>query len=313
MDLSVIIVNYDSAPELKKCLSSILTINRESDSEIIVIDNNSTEREIDKLPDEFSGVNFYFRENNRGFGSGCNFGAEKASGKFLAFINPDIRLTEDVIPEIIKFMKQNPKSGSCAPKLLSDSNKYQSSTGFNLGFIYEFLEAFMLIKVYRKIDYILRNRYRQKVPVPVKWVSGAFMVIRKELFEKLKGFDESFFLNYEDIDLCKRLNNAGHINYYFPYLSCSHSALSSQSKNYEKLVISRYESRIVYAGKHYNLLLRVTARVFHIFGLILRIVISLFKSGTKENKERSNGYIKSLSMYLSKSILNHKLKEKILN
>jgi GT2 family glycosyltransferase len=226
--------------------------------------------------------------------------SQSICGGLLAFVNPDIYINDSIFTEIIRAAYANPGAGAFGPMLLSSDNSYQSSTGFKMGFWYEFLEAFMLIKVYRMLDYFFRIRKRNLEPITVNWVSGAFMVIKKEIFECLNGFDENFFLNYEDIDLCTRINEKGYTNYYLPYIKCFHSGLSSQGKDYEKLVINRYESRLVFAQKHYGLFLRTIVRVFHILGLVFRILILMFVSNTKENKQRSKGYRKSLSLYLWK-------------
>ncbi|MBK7252919.1 MAG: glycosyltransferase [Ignavibacteria bacterium] len=97
MELSIIIVNYNTHEYLEKCLYSILKYLRKINFEIIVVDNNSTDRSIEKLEEKFVNVKFYFLNENKGFGAGCNYAAGKSSGKYLLLVNPDIEVTNNAI------------------------------------------------------------------------------------------------------------------------------------------------------------------------------------------------------------------------
>lgn len=301
MQLSVIIVNYNSGQFLENCLDSIIKFTDRIEYEITVIDNNSNDSDIKKLPQKFPTVKFLFLNNNIGFGAACNYGTLKTDSVLLVFVNPDIVFTSDVLYPICKDLIQKSELGICSPALVSSDNTYQSSTGFKMGIIFEFLEAFWLIDFYRRFQKIFyRKRFNISKPFKVGWVSGAIMIMRRDVFERVNGFDEEYFLNYEDIDLCRKIENAGFENYYYPDLKCVHVGSVSQRRNFESLVLSRYKSRLTYSKKYYSPMIRIGVRLIHIVGLVLRIAVLFFRQDNIENKQRLSGYKKALIIYLNR-------------
>jgi GT2 family glycosyltransferase len=305
MNISIIIVNYNTSEYLINCIDSIINFTKAVGYEIIVVDNNSDELNIKNLPLRFPVVRFFFLKKNIGFSAACNYGASQSHSDFLAFVNPDIVLTSNVFYSICINMTQNLGLGVCAPMLISPDYSYQNSTGSKMGFFFEFLEAFWLIGFYRKLQKIAyRGKFKVSKPIKVSWVSGAFMVVRREIFEKVNAFDEDYFLNYEDIDLCSKIEKTGFKNYFYPDLKCIHVGSVSQRKNFESLVLNRYKSRLTYSKKHYSPVGRIGVRCMHAVGLFLRIAVLYFKQKNVENKQRLSGYEKSLMIYLGKDLNN---------
>ena len=299
-NLDIIIVNYNTADNVLHCIDSFKKNKRHIKSNIIIVDNNSTDESI-------KNNNFYSREvkflslnANLGFAKANNIGVQNSDTEYICFLNPDTIVLEDFITPIIDYIKSNDNAGACAPMLVYENNSYQASSGFSMGFFYEFMEAFMLIGIYRKIkEMSYKKKAKANKPIKVGWVSAACLVIKKSVFNKVGGFTEDFFLNYEDIDLCKKLENHGFENYYFPHLKCVHLDHKSFDKNYELLVYSRYQSRLIYSKLHYNMFLSLIVRFMHILGLLLRLIfVNVSYSGT-ERIGRKNGYKKSMSLYLN--------------
>lgn len=300
MTLSIIIVTYNVYNEIKNCIKSIYNLKTNIDFEIIVADNKSLNRDIDNIKLDFPSVSYTKLHSNLGFAKANNFGVKNSSSKYLCFLNPDTIIIEDFITPIIEFIEQNKNAGACAPMLLYEDRSYQSSTGFKMGIIYEFLEAAMLIKLIRRVK---KNKYlsltKSYLPVNVGWVSGACLVVKRSVFEQVGGFTEDYFLNYEDIDLCKKIEDSGYKNYYFPFIKCVHLDHKSFDKNYELLVFSRYESRLIYAKLHYNIFQKIITRIIQIYGLVLRLIlVNVFYKGIEKFSRRS-GYYKSLKLYLN--------------
>lgn len=102
------------------------------------------------------------------------------------------------------------------------------------------------------------------------------MMVKKDFYDRMGGFDECYFMNYEDIDLCQKACDIGYRIYYLPNLKCIHIGLASQRSDYEKMVFSRYESRLIYAENHYSIIKRFIIRIIHISGLLTRIIFYLF-------------------------------------
>ena len=300
MDLSIIIVNYNVPNEVNECLKSINKVLKGINFEVIIIDNNSTDKSIYDAVKDYYKINLIALDENVGFGRANNKGVENANGNYILFLNPDTILIQDFITPIIDFIEKNKDIGACAPMLTYPDNSYQSSTGFKMGLLYEFLEAFMLIGAVRRI---MKSRFLKRrddiIPVKVRWLSGACLIIKKSVFEKVGGFTEDYFLNYEDIDLCRKLELAGFSNYYFPYLKCIHSDHKSFGKNFSLLVYSRYKSRLVYAKHHYNYVIASLVRLIHIAGILSRLLfVNLLYSGF-ERKSRWYGYACSLKLYVT--------------
>ena len=177
---------------------------------------------------------------------------------------------------------------------------FQNSTGRKLGYIYEAAEALMLINYYRKILNLLnRHKFKIQNSFQVYWMSGACLFIKKDVFIKAKGFNAEYFLNYEDIDLCNKINLMGYKNYYFPYLKCVHLDQTSQKRDFERFTLSRYESRLIYSRNNYSDFKAFLIRIIHILGLFLRLIFVKFVYKEDEKLQRFRGYKKSLKLYLS--------------
>lgn len=223
--LSVIIVSYNSGKFIKKCVNSVLK-NLPDDGEIIVIDNASTDKTLEIL----SKCKVIESKINLGFSKGNNEAVKEAKGEYLFFLNPDTEIPsqagddKNFFSELINFYEQNPDAGIVGPKLVMENGRVQPSVR-KLPSVWGAFQEYILG---------IKNSYEQYVPegfkpVEVEMVYGAAMLIKKDLFEKLRGFDEKFFLYYEDADLCKRVRNLGKKIYYFPKVSIKHLVGATKS------------------------------------------------------------------------------------
>lgn len=296
--LSVIIVNYNVTHEVDVCIASMYEHLKDIDLDIIVLDNNSPDRSIEKLIDKYPDINLQLNKENSGYSKANNMGAFLAKYDTLLILNPDTVIIQDFVSPITGFMAENDNAGVCGPMLLYRDHTFQSSNGLKLGIIYETAEAFMFINYYRKlIRWIQREKYRAKEPFKVNWMSGACFIVNKDIFLSVGGFNTQYFMNYEDIDICKRINERGYSNFYFPYLKCIHLDQTSQKRDYERFTLSRYSSRLIYAANNYSMPVRIAVRIIHILGLLLRLLtVNIFYNGIEKNQRRS-GYRKALKLY----------------
>ena len=300
--LSFVYVNYFSIDKINQSLLSFLKYSKKLEYEIIIVDNSfdSSEEEVINLPGH--KLKYLKQSSNLGFAKANNIAVSHTSSKYICFINPDTLFIEDCITPILGFMELNQYSGVCAPGLKFGNLTYQNSSGYKLGLTNDILEALMIIGILRKFrEMNFRRKYSMTSPVEVDWLSGAFMIIKRDVFDKVNGFNEKYFLNYEDIDFCKKVQDAGYKNYYFPGYQCIHYDHGSFKRDYETLVLTRYQSRLIYSKFHYSGIQAFLARVIHIVGILLRIIgIALFYRG-KEKLERRRGYLKSLNLYFRKN------------
>lgn len=297
-DLNIIIILFNSNKYLIDCIQSYINTGISLDANHIFI-NNGIE-EIGSIYEPLKKLKFKFHQlpSNLGFAKANNIGAGLGNADYLCFLNPDTLITEDFFTPIIKFIKNNPQAGACAPMLTYENGEYQNSSGSRTGLFFEFLEAFFLIGIFRlffrkKIEK-LKSQYK---PVKTGWLSAACLLIKRDIFHKVGGFSEDYFLNYEDIDLCRKIENAGYTNYYFPGYKCIHLDHKSFDSDFELLVYSRYESKLIYSKIHYSPILRFLTRVFHITGLIFRILTVKFLYNRNESKSRLKGYLKAIKLY----------------
>lgn len=300
MKISVIIVNYNVAFEIEQCINSLSEFCKIDNLEIIVIDNASEIRDVELLPAKFPFVKFKLFTVNLGYAKANNYGIEISNGEYVLLLNPDTILTEDFITPIIKFIVNNPSAGACGPKLIYKNGSFQNSYGSEMGLMYETAEAFMFIGLLRYFSrFVNKNKIKSGTEFNVGWVSGACLLIRKKILLEIGGFNEEFFMNYEDLDLCKKIEDIGYKNYYFPQYRCIHIDQISQKKDYSKLVYTRYHSRQIYSKIHYGILKKYTVNFVHFLGLIIRIVLVAFLYKGIERTQRKTGYLRSLKLYFS--------------
>jgi len=238
IELSIMFVNFKGAEYLKKCLASISQRIKDVSYEIIVVNNNPKETE---LLSQFSEIKIINADHNLGFGKGHNLGARSAQGEILWILNADTEILEGDIKRIIREIREIRAIGV---KLLDENNDVQSWSAGAEPTLWDLIKNNFGVKTSRKI-------WESKEKREVDWVSGASLFIRKELFQKLGGFDEKFFMYFEDIDLCKRVRKAGHKVIYFPEFVVKHFG----GKSFESSTLQKkyyYESQDYYFEKHFG-------------------------------------------------------------
>lgn len=214
MKLSVIIVTHNSSRHIKRCLDSIVK-KKPKNSEIIVVDNGSTDQTINILK-KYKNIFLVQSQSNLGFGKASNLGATKALGEFLFFLNPDTKVIDNALNELLNFAENN-EFGIAAPQLIQPDGTIQPSVSHSSG-IWNAIKEYVL-------GY--KNSYSEYVPkgekkIEVEAVYGAALLVRRSLFEKLGAFDERYFMYFEDLDLCRKVRNSGLKIYYLPMIKIYH-------------------------------------------------------------------------------------------
>jgi GT2 family glycosyltransferase len=255
MQLSVIIVSYNSIELLENCLFSVQKAMQTIDGEIIIVDNNSNDGSKESLPSKFPGVKFIFNNENLGFAKACNQGSKNSSGDHILFLNPDTVLPGTCLSECITFFKTHPDAGAVGVRMLDDKGKFlkESKRGLPSPSA-SFYKLFGLTAVFPGSETIAKY-YQGHLPEnennPVEVLSGAFMMIKRTVFEKVKGFDETFFMYGEDIDLSLRISQLGYKNYYLGKISITHLKGGSTTYN-KKYVQEFYGAMNLFVKKHYK-------------------------------------------------------------
>lgn len=253
--MSYIIVNFRTADLVLRCIDSIREHTKQQGYEIIVVDNASGDDSVAKLGC-LPGVTFVANEENIGFGAANNRGAELARGDYLFFINPDAYLLNDAAAVFMRFVNnpQNAQVGCCGGDLLDEKMEKQASYGNFPSLKGIFLEMGVHRFFPKRFEtaYSIGVKNRDDRLKVVDYVSGADMFVKKELFDKLGGFDPDFFLYFEETEFAYRLKKAGYYSVLLPSAKILHIEGSShQGGAYMSLGKARYfeSSRLKYFRK----------------------------------------------------------------
>lgn len=238
---SFVIINYRTKELTEQCLDSIFSFCPNNKFEIILVDNNSNDGSIEFLSKKYLGkINLIASKKNLGFSGGNNLGAKSAKGDFLFFLNSDTIVDNDILAPIENIFKNNEKIGIVSPTLInSDRSIQKKACGKTPNLKWLILKNLKIIK----------ETEDHNSP---EWVSGAALVIRKNIFELISGWDENFFMYLEDTDLCKKTTTAG---YKIKIIDTQLIHLGGQSPiNNTKRRLVYFDSQDYFFKKHYGYL-----------------------------------------------------------
>jgi N-acetylglucosaminyl-diphospho-decaprenol L-rhamnosyltransferase len=271
IDISIIIVSWNTVALLKECLSSVLkSLQNIEKGELIVVDNNSSDNSVFLLEQEFPQARLIKNDSNLGFSKANNQGIVACKGRYLLLLNSDTIVNDNLLPNLIEFMDEHPDAGACGVRLIRPDGTTQPF-GFGndptLGYLIErVLTSYILHKP-------LHNWSPDKV-IESDWVSGACLMLRSEVIHHTGPLDENIFMYFEDNDLCLRIRKAGWKVYYNPHISVMHLGGQSLIKNTEARTYYN-KSLLYFYKKHYGI-------VQH---LILKILFVLYKFIVRYSRE----------------------------
>ena len=235
-ELSIIIINWNSAEFVTKCVETIKRETQKTDYEIIVVDNASYDGCGEQLASMHPDVIFIQSQKNLGFARGNNLGAEYASGSTLLFLNPDTEIRSHAIDRLYTCIQSLPDCGALGGKLLNSDGSIQTSC----------VQAFPTILNQLMDAEILRKWFPQSrfwangsilnngAPVEVEVISGACLMIKLDVFRKIGGFSTDYFMYSEDLDLCFKAQRMGLRNYYCGEAVIVHHGGGSSRKSVSK-------------------------------------------------------------------------------
>ena len=254
--VSIVIVNYNVKYFLEQCLYSIRKSAAGIPVEIFVVDNQSTDGSLEYLKQRFPEVRFIANDSNLGFSKASNKGLEYARGKYLLFLNPDTLLSENTLKKCIDFFEYNKEAGAVGVKMLDGGGRFlkESKRSFpspltSLYKLFGLSKIFPHSKIFSRYyaGHLDKNQNHE-----VDVLAGAFMMIRKEVLDKLGSFDESFFMYGEDIDLSYRIQKAGYKNYYLAETEIIHFKGESTRRGSLNYVRMFYTAMSIFVKKHYG-------------------------------------------------------------
>lgn len=257
--ISVIIVNYNTAELVKLCIASALEWTTNIDFEIIVVDNNSAEREIERITTLFPEIKFIKTKENIGFGRACNKAAEIASGEYFLFLNPDTRFKNNVLKFFLDFWLNHPDLNiGCIGTVMIDEHSQPTHSAGKFPDRVEYLKAKarsllqrLSFKSYSNKDVMttFTGAYQK-----VDYITGADLFISKENFQQMKGFDPDFFVYFEETDLQFRLVASGRFSFLINGPIILHSQGGSLRNQHIKMRVLYFNGMMTYFKKHSSLL-----------------------------------------------------------
>lgn len=209
IDVSVVIVNYKSWDALRECLEALTTIHSNRFSfETIVVDNHSNDGKLDTFKTLFPSIIFIKNSGNNGFANGCNTGANLAKGDHLLFLNPDTIASENAIYELWNSAKNNPNFGIVTCTQLNEKGKAYKEVRFFPSLKTLFGSFRAINKLFTKSK-ITQDFNPEKTIIFPDWATGAVIFMSVAWYKKINGWNEKYWLYFEDVDICKRIVNQG--------------------------------------------------------------------------------------------------------
>ncbi|WP_407557789.1 glycosyltransferase family 2 protein [Winogradskyella sp. 4-2091] len=294
MKLSVVILNYNVRYFLEACLKSVEVAIASIDAEIIVIDNNSSDDSCEMVKQLFPSIKLIENKENLGFSKGNNIGVAEAKGEYLCILNPDTIVAENTFIKLLKFSNAKQNLGIVGCQLIDGTGNYLPESKRNVP-----TPKVALKKVLGKVDDYYANNIDSDKTGKVDILVGAFMWLKKEVYEAVKGFDESYFMYGEDIDLSYKIKKAGYDNYYFGETTVIHFKGESTFKD-AKYAKRFYGAMQIFYKKHFkqNML----------FNFIVWLGIKMARVTRKPQKslnyssDRTYLYAKSISQTLENQL-----------
>jgi GT2 family glycosyltransferase len=266
MNLSIIIVAWNSQEYIRNCLDSIFLSQKNFSTEVIVVDNGSSDQTAKIVEKLYPQVKLIQNKTNSGYAKANNQGIEEAKGEYILLLNPDTQVLEDALSLMYEFMQENPEAGALGPKLLNPDKSVQSSCR-------EFPTFSILVWEFSGL-----SRFFSKSRIFGKWRMGYFdfdktrevdqpmgscLMLRRKTLEDVGIFDESFGMFFNDVDLCFRIKKSGWKIYFYPEAKVIHHKGASTKKAKAKMIWLSHLAFYKFFKKHKT-------------GLINRLLIFLF-------------------------------------
>ena len=295
MDLSVIIINWNTKKLLDQCLSSVFKHTKDLKFEVIVVDNNSQDSSQALVEKKFPKTKLILNKDNLGFTKANNQGIKVAKGKYILLLNSDTYLIENSFKKIIKRAQKLKNLGALGPQLLNDDKSIQQSVGFfpNLPQVFfwmTFIDDFaggQHLKPYH-VDH---NAFYKK-DREVDWVTAAAILVPRTVIKKVGKLDENIFMYGEETEWCYRIKKAGFKVYFSPTAKIIHIGRGSSKKIPTSAFIGEYQGVIYFYKKYKGKISLQIVRLLLKIGALARVVIFRLKG----KKDLAQAYVEALKV-----------------
>ena len=291
IDISIIIVTWNSEKWIKRCLDWILATSGDLKIEIIVVDNFSKDKTLEILKLYGSQIKLIQNPSNLGYAKGCNQGLKIALGNYILLLNPDTGITENSLKKMRDFMEKTPDVGALGPQLVDFEGQIQPSCRrfpnyklllWELSGLSRLCPKSKIFGAWKMGDFDFKSTREVEQPM------GSALFLRKKVIDQIGLMDERFFLFYNDVDFCYRIKQAGWKIYFYPEVKIFHSKGASTGQVKIKKIILSHWGHFLYLKKYQGsglkaiLLLSFGLGLF--FSSLLRIVFNFLKKFSPTKK-----------------------------
>lgn len=260
-DISIIILSFNTKKITDRCLTAVkksidfLSKRQKSKVEVIVVENGSADGSAHMIRTKYKWINLIDPKVNLGFAKGNNLGMKAAKGKHLLLLNSDAFLEKDTLFKLLNYVKVNPNCDVLGCKLTYEDGRFQPSAGYLPGPYSVFFWMLMLDKI-PVVGNILdpfhpNNESFFKSDRRVGWITGAFMFMKREVFEKTGGFDENYFMYTEEVEWCKRIKEANFNIVFTPEFAIIHQKFASSNFDQGRPIVYETSGILYFFKKHY--------------------------------------------------------------
>ncbi|HTY85973.1 MAG TPA: glycosyltransferase family 2 protein [Candidatus Acidoferrum sp.] len=274
-DISVIIVSWNAHGHLRDCLDSIRKTGGSWIREVVVVDNASSDGSPEMVARQFPEVKLVRNKENLGFARANNLGIKISAGAYLALINSDVVVHPGCLKRLAAFLDTRPDVGLVGPKILGRDGLLQRTCRLLPGVWNIICETLALDRLFSKWPLFSGREMRhwnQDTEAEVEVLSGCFWLVRRSAVERVGGLDERFFFYAEDIDWCKRFNDAGWKVCFFPDAQATHFGGGSSLNVPLRYSIEMVRANLAYWKKHHGTLGRITYRCLAIVYHLVRLL-----------------------------------------
>lgn len=267
LDLSIVIVSYNVAGMLSRCLESVFRAPRGKGIgfEVLVVDNASSDGSGEMVRTRFPEATLIQNDSNRGFAAATNQGLARSGGRYLFLLNPDTELIGEAVARLVGFMESHPGTGMATGQLLNADGTLQHGVFRFPNLWMSFFDFFPIN--HRFVNSGLNGRYPQDgaAPFEIDHPLGASMLVRREVLEQVGPLDEAFFIYCEEIDWCFRIKKAGWRIFCVPQVRIIHHVAQSTRQTAPAMFVQLHKSRSLLFRKHYSPLFRwAHRRIVHL-------------------------------------------------
>lgn len=295
MDLSIIIVNFNTKDLLRGTIESVIRTTKDIEYEIFISDNGSTDGSIEMVKSEYPKIILIENGENLGFSKANNIAIKSCSGRYVLLLNSDTVVLEDCLNRCLGYMDNNKDIGALGCKVMLADGKldHACKRGFPSpeASLYYMLRLDRLYPENKRFGQYTLNYLDEDTINEVDSLTGAFMMVRRETFEKIGLLDEDFFMYGEDIDWCYRIKEAGWKIVYYPEAEIIHYKGGSSKRKRSKTIYEFYRAMYLFYNKHYkskyNIFIRYMVYIAILGKLGLSLFINCFKRGDLNDKRES--------------------------